>query len=576
MYELIYNKNFFYNFFPSFLIILSLILISFHNFNFIKNKTQIFDNTRPIFIFYSFFGLSTIIFNLLIIFDNFQILKIFKYLLFFLCTIFLFNYKLFINNYKKLRITGDVVLILLLLTLFFLISILPLSDADSIAVHLRSATHIFLYGLKNLDYTLNHEFLSISNAEILLLFSPILQSDNFGSQLNFFSLILFVLVYWKKFSFTKFILTCPLMLFLISTQKLQLFFGILYLYLFILVFEKKIKSKIEIFFFLFLLAFYSSGKINYILFAIPLYFYFLLSLKKYLKFNIIISFIVFFVVLFPIFFLKFKYFGNPIAPFFDNLFGSSRIIFQEYQNSLRSSQGWLNNFKDISIYIQPFFPIKLANITNSLGLIFLLLFFNYNLQKKLNYFPAIIFILIIATGQILPRYYFEAFLLLIYFYNNSKNKLFYFVTNIQYVFMIVACSIFLYLSYFQLNVLFDKINFMKSFSYGYSNFLNYNKYLDIGNVFVASDGRGNIFSKEGIYPRNSLEIQNTKLINSQNLTSFFKDKNIKIYISINDKLISKCISYNIIDKFNSTDARRNFLVKNKQLVNVYKIDYSKC
>ena len=576
MYELIYNKNFFYNFLPSFLIILSLILVSFNNFNFTKHKIQIFGNTRPIIIFYSFFALATIVFNLLIIFDNFQILKIFKYFLFTLCIIFLFNYKFFINNFKELKISRDEVLILISLFLFFFISILPLSDTDSIAVHLRSATYIFLNGLKNLDFALNHEFLSISNAEILLLFSPILQSDNFGSQLNFFALILFILVYRNKFSFIQFILTCPVMIFLVSTQKLQLFFGILYLYLFILVFEKKIKSKIEIFFFLFLLAFYSSGKINYILFSIPLYLYFLFSLKKYFKFNILISLVVFFIILFPIFFLKFKYFGNPVAPFFDNFFGSSRIIFQEYQNNLRSSQGWLNNFKDVSIYIQPFFPIKFSNITNTLGLIFLLLFFNYNLQKKLNYFPAILFILILLTGQILPRYYFEAFLILIYFYNSNNNKLIYFINNIQYVCVIVFCSIFLYISYFQLNVLFDKNNFMKNFSYGYSNFSKYSKFLDFGNVFVKSDGRGNIFSKDGIYPRNSLEIQNLEPINSKNLTSFFKDKNIKIYISIDNKLISRCISYSIIDKINLIDARRNFLIKNTYLVNVYNIDHSKC
>jgi len=574
MYELIYNKTFFYNFFPSFLIILSLIVISFCNFNFSKNKIQIFGNTRPIIIFYSFFALATIIFNLLIIFDNFQILKIFKYFLFSLCIIFLFKYKYFKINFKELKISRIAVLILLVL--FFLISILPLSDADSIAVHLRSATYIFLKGLKNLDFALNHEFLSISNAEILLLFSPILQSDNFGSQLNFFALVLFVIIYWNKFSFVQFILACPLMLFLISTQKLQLFFGLLYLYLFILVFEKKIKSKMEIFFFLFLLAFYSSGKINYILFSIPLYFYFLLSFKKYFKFNIIISLIVFFVVLFPIFFLKFKYFGNPIAPFFDNFFNSSRIIFQEYQNNLRSSQGWLNNYKDVSIYIQPFLTTKISNITNTLGLIFLLLFFNYNLQKKLYYFPAILFIIILLTGQLLPRYYFEAFLILIYFYNSDKNKIIYSINIVQYSFIIVACSIFIYLSYFQSNVLFNKLSFMKNFSYGYSNFIKYNKYLNFGNVFVTSDGRGNIFSKKGVYHRNSLEIQKIKLNNPEELTLFFKENNINVYISVDDKYISDCINYSFVESIYIKDARRNFLVKNKHLFNVYKINLSQC
>ena len=56
-------------------------------------------------------------------------------------------------------------------------------------------------------------------------------------------------------------------------------------------------------------------------------------------------------------------------------------------------------------------------------------------------------------------------------------------------FLIIACSIFIYFSYVQLNVVFNKNNFMKNFSYGYSNFNKYSKYLSLGNIFVRSDGR---------------------------------------------------------------------------------------
>lgn len=576
MYEIIYSSNFFYNFFPSFFIISSIILFSFYSFSLSKNKIQLFDKTRPITIFYSFFAFATILFNLLILFENVHILKIFKFILFFFSIISFFYFKFFIKNIKEFKINRNSILIIILLLLFFLISVLPLSDVDSIAVHLRAATYIFLNGLKNLDLVLNHEFLSISNTEILLLFSPILNSDNFGAQLNFFSLIIFILIYRNKFLSIQFIISCPLILFLISTQKLQLFFGILYLYLFILVFEKKIKSKIEIFFFLFLLAFYSSGKINYILFSIPLYIYYLISYKKFFKFNIIISLLVFFILLLPIYFIKFKYFGNPIAPFFDNIFGSSRTIFLEYEQSLKNSQGWLNNFKDITIYIKPFFPTKLSDATNTLGLIFLLLFFNFKLQKKLHYFPLLIVLLIISTGQILPRYYLEAFLLLIYFYDNKRKHFIYFTHYAQCAFIVIVCLIFVYLSYIKSNVIFNKNYFMKNFSYGYSNFIKYNEYLDIGNVFVTSDGRGSIFSKKGLYHRTALEIQNINLYNSKELTSFFKDNNINVYISLDDKFISKCINYNMIDNISTNDGRRNFLVKKEYSFNVYKIDHSQC
>ena len=194
----------------------------------------------------------------------------------------------------------------------------------------------------------------------------------------------------------------------------------------------------------------------------------------------------------------------------------------------------------------------------------------------MNYFPILLFILIFATGQILPRYYFEAFLLLAYFYNSRGNRLVSFVHYTQYFFVIIACSIFIYLSYVQLNVVFNKNNFMKNFSYGYSNFNKYSKYLSFGNIFVRSDGRGSIFSKNGIYHRNYLEIQNLNLSNSEEFKSFLNDNKINVYISKDDKFIPRCINYNLVDQITTIDSRRNFLVKKKYVFNVYKIDRSQC
>ena len=70
-----------------------------------------------------------------------------------------------------------------------MISILPLSDADSISVFQYLPTVIFNEGLKDINLQKNIEFISISNTEIILLISSILKSDNFGSQLNLLTLI---------------------------------------------------------------------------------------------------------------------------------------------------------------------------------------------------------------------------------------------------------------------------------------------------------------------------------------------------------------------------------------------------
>ena len=101
-----------------------------------------------------------------------------------------------------------------------------------------------------------------------------------------------------------------------------------------------------------------------------------------------------------------------MAPFADNIIGQNNFIFNIYSDSLRSSEGWLNN-KSLVIFLKPFFPVNLAEISASLGLFFFLIF-DKNLLIKVKYFPLIIIVLIFITGQALPRYYFEAFLILIF------------------------------------------------------------------------------------------------------------------------------------------------------------------
>ena len=85
-----------------------------------------------------------------------------------------------------------------------------------------------------------------------------------------------------------------------------------------------------------LLAFYASAKINYILFAFPLYVYFLMIKKDNLKFIFISSLLIFTFIFCPIFLIKYIYFGNPIAPFFDGIFSTNRFLFDSYALSLRS------------------------------------------------------------------------------------------------------------------------------------------------------------------------------------------------------------------------------------------------
>ena len=77
MYDTIYNNNFFLNFIPTFIFLSLIITISFSK---LKLKifgidTNLFEELRPIIIFYSFFGIITFIFNYIIITDNYFIFR---------------------------------------------------------------------------------------------------------------------------------------------------------------------------------------------------------------------------------------------------------------------------------------------------------------------------------------------------------------------------------------------------------------------------------------------------------------------------------------------------------------------
>ena len=186
-----------------------------------------------------------------------------------------------IKNIFKFNINLNEKIILIIFFILFLISILPLSDADSISIYQYLPTVIFNEGLKDINLQQNIEFTLLSNTEIILLISSILKSDNFGSQLNLFTLFFFVILSLKNHkNFFLIVLSSPLIIYLISTQKLQLFFGILFLLLFIIVNKNLFFQKKNYLIFLLLLFFYSSGKLSYILLTIPLFIYFFYNHKR--------------------------------------------------------------------------------------------------------------------------------------------------------------------------------------------------------------------------------------------------------------------------------------------------------
>jgi len=582
MYEIVYNNSFLLNFITSFIFLLLLIIFSFSNYTINNKSITLFGKFQPLAIFFITLSLIVFLFNIIIY------LNIYKYLnfIFYLFILSLFIIWFFLADKKKIKIfhknifNKKSIIVICFFVIFFLVSILPISDADSIAIHQNLANYIYFYGLEAINLSKNFEFTTLSNSEILLIISPILKSDNFGSQLNFFSLLVFFIVSFKyNKSFIFFIFSCPLIIFLVSTQKLQLFFGILYLLLFILVHQNLIKKKIEIFLFIILLSFYASAKISYILIALPLFFYYLILNKKSLNLILIYSFTVFIFFFTPIFLIKYKFLGNPISPFFDNFFNDNNQLINSFALNLRSSEGWLGRALEVKIFLKPFMPLSLSpsNLSNNLGLLFLFQLFNYSLLKKTKFIPIIIIALIISTGQLLPRYYFEAFLLLSFFYKNDKNNLVNVIKFLQSSIILILSVLFLFNSYFKTNVIFEKNKFMNRFSYSFYNAQQYNKLNISENILSIPQDRQSMFLKNNIYGSRGVYVRSLYTDKSSVLISFVKENSIKYIVGANNITLPSCIVLNKIGDINQKKTVRNFLLHGKEIsYNIYLIDIESC
>ena len=580
MYEDLFIINFFGNFLISFLFLIICVFSSYSISNFLnQKKIFIFNEFQPIIIFYIIFLIYSLLFNILIIFNLYNLFNISFYILLFIQILFLIlnfnglkNYEFKTHEYIRSKIY-----IFSFFFLLFLISILPITDADSISLHQNLANKIFIEGLNNVNLQKNISFTIFSNTQNLLIFSPILKSDNFGSQLNIITLCFFIFLNFKNHkNFIYILFSSPLIIYFISTQKLQLFFSILFLIIFIIINKGYLKTKFELFLSLLLLAFYASGNLSYILFAMPLYLFFL-STQKGNWFNIIFySIISFLIILVPIFIIKQIYFQNFLAPFLDEILGMNNVLYNAYALSIRSTSGWLGNIQNLDLYLKPFISLSINEFSSSLGIIFLLMLVNIKLLKKTKYFPLIIIAIVISTGQILPRYYFESFLILAYYFD-IKNLLSKIIIVSHNLLMILISIGFIYYAYIDSNIFFTKSEYMNKFSYTYYNSQEIKKLKIEENILDLSASRPSLFYPKNVYSSRTLNFINSFYDRNEYLKNFISDNSIKYLIKDKNVNLPSCLSIVKINDINQRIAVRNFLRNEKiKISEVFKINSNNC
>tara|TARA_Y100000591_G_scaffold333067_1_gene373437 strand:- start:883 stop:2709 length:1827 start_codon:yes stop_codon:yes gene_type:complete len=325
------------------------------------------------------------------------------------------------NIFRKIdfkRKKWDEIIVIVTLILFFLLSLSPNTHGDSLGYHFVVAKKLLLTGKYIADITHFHSLLS-GSGEILIAIGLFFGSEQFGNLIQFSGMISIFGIFKKlkknnNYFYLLLFLTSPVILFLSSTAKPQLFHLCSVAVIFSLYFFEHTKNltfsekKWKIIISIFVLIVSVSAKFNFILSS------FLLTLiilhnsireKTFLNF-LFISTIAFLVFYLPIITWKYNNFGGTIFQYLYSPVPLNIIGLEEFKQYLvRYGRG--NNLIEI------LFTTKLNQFTNSVGIAFLyLLIVNFREKKA---FIAFVFISIYIFflyyyGQFVGRSFLEPLL----------------------------------------------------------------------------------------------------------------------------------------------------------------------
>ena len=511
----------------------------------------------------------------------------FSYLLSYLVLLFgIYNLKklfIFLTDNKNLLILRKIDwIIILLLLLFFFISIAPPSMSDALNYHYG----IPLYLIRNNELPdINIWFHSglFGNGEMINSLALILGTDNFGSLIQFISLILFFKFLYNETNQKEkiifiivFTISSPTILQLISGAKFLLLPQLMTATaLYFLIKLKKIEVNDFIFIGI-LLAGATQFKLSFVIsgFLIAI-----LTLYKAFFYNKLK--IIYCCILLSIFFFIptsiWNY--NHINSF--NLINIFTIIPSEMINTLKLYRE-NNSLFPLNLFI----PDSFGKISTVIGFQFLLLFF---FSKKTKEFNNIILIILLTAclhfflGMNVSRIYFEFILWAAVgtvFINDIETKYKLYVKILLPQLLFVFC-LSLYFTAVSFSSIFSNIsrdNFMikNSLHYEASKWINENLPKD---AKVFSDLRSVAFLENEFVTNDPLQYN----LSNKNLKNYFKSiKENKInYIIINGKTskdhrLQKCIEqkYAESQKFNRS-TRNPFNRNSTYVVSIYKFNYKK-
>jgi hypothetical protein len=493
--------------------------LSFLNSSVFLNEKIKFHNDAKINIsiiyFFLIFTVSQIFFLFSLVFFD---LLIFRFIIITFCIIIIFitknNYFLFFkkNILKKNNNIKDKNIILSVIIILFLVSLLPASDVDSLDYHLGLAIDIINQEKYRPDLYWIHSRVS-GLGEFVNLVGITAGSKNFGSIFQFSTILILIKIYLyysqkfrSKINFYFIIISCPLIITFIFSQKIQLAPNIAVILSILLISENLTFKNLNCSLSAFTLLFFSiTFKYSFLINAFSIFIIvFILNVKnRYFYKSILFSIPIFFLISFPHFFKNYIFFSDPISPFLENLKSNPDPIVNSFAQVLKSDT--YENFIRYelkTIIFLPFFllfssQLKFANHLVGVGVIFLYFFLlskktysNPHIRFFIFYIISNLFIFIFIAKQLTPRYYIDIYflvgLLLIYFYNNLKNFFYY-----RFIYNLIKIQSFIVILYAFLAVIY--------FINGSFNSKSYNKIM-----LKIADGYAESVWVDEVLPNNAI------------------------------------------------------------------------
>ena len=295
-------------------------------------------------------------------------------------------------NFKKLDLKKkkwDEILVLITLFLYLLLSLSPNTHGDSLGYHYVVAKKLLLTGEYVADITHFHSLLS-GSGEILIAIGLYFGSEQFGSLIQFTGLISIFGIFKKirknnTYFYLLLALTSPVVLFLSSTVKPQLFHICSSAVIFCLYFFENKKSLTlneknwKIIISILVLIVSVCVKFNFLIssFLLGLIILYNSIKDKNVWYFIFILIVAFFIFYFPVINWKISNFGGNFLQYLYSPIPLNIIGLEEFKQ-------YLVRFGRQNNIIEIFFTTKLSEFTNSVGVAFLyLLIVNFKNIKAL-------------------------------------------------------------------------------------------------------------------------------------------------------------------------------------------------